>query len=272
MEIEARNIAVRFGRMTVLHAVNMTVRAGEMTGLIGPNGSGKTTLLRILANLRAPDDGTVSYDGRSAADIGARRLAQRIAYLAQGAEVHWPMQVETLVGLGRLPHRRPMQGPSVGDRAAIERAMTACDVTAFRNRTMNEVSGGERLRVLLARALAVEAGMLLADEPIAALDPLHQLQVMALLRGTAQEGRGVVVVLHDLALAARHCDRLILLAGGGVLAEGKPDDVLTDAHIAAAYGVDVVRGHKAGIAYVLPWRPTVSAKRPSPVSAIERAE
>ena len=263
MEIEARDVAVRFGCITVLRTVSMTVRAGEIVGLIGPNGSGKTTLLRILANLRSPDDGYVVYAGRPAHEIGARRLSQQVSYLAQGASVHWPMQVEALVGLGRLPHRRPMQGPGTDDLGAVERAMAACDVSAFRNRTMSEMSGGERLRVLLARALAVEAPVLLADEPIAALDPLHQISVMELLRKTAHEGRGVVVVLHDLALAARYCDRLILLAHGGVRAEGTADEVLTDAHIASAYGVDVVRGERDGTPYVLPWLPTAPGKRPS---------
>jgi iron complex transport system ATP-binding protein len=131
--------------------------------------------------------------------------------------------------------------------------MVECDVIPFRSRTMSEVSGGERLRILLARALAVEADILLADEPIAALDPLHQLQVMELLRMTARQGRGVVVVLHDLALAARFCDRLVLLAGGGVLAEGPPSMVLCDKHIATAYGVEVVRGERDGVPFVLPW-------------------
>jgi len=271
MEIEAKDLAVRFGRMTLLRRINMAIRAGEMVGLIGPNGSGKTTLLRILANLRQPEEGAVRYAGRSAAQIGARRLSQRIAYLAQGANVHWPMRVETLVGLGRLPHRRPMQGLTSSDDAAIERAMVACDVVAFRDRTMSEVSGGERLRILLARALAVEAEILLADEPIAALDPLHQLQVMELLRCTAREGRGVVVVLHDLALAARYCDRLVLLAGGGILAEGKPTNVLTDTHIATAYGVDVVRGQRDGVPYLLPWLPTAAARGSLLNSVMERA-
>jgi iron complex transport system ATP-binding protein len=253
MDIEANDIAVRFGRTVVLEDVRFTLRAGEMVGLIGPNGSGKTSLLRILANLRAPEAGSVRYGGRLAADIGSRELSRRVAYLAQAGNVHWLMRVESIVALGRLPHRRPMQGLDSTDRGAIERAMAACDIVPFRSRTMGEVSGGERLRILLARALAVEADILLADEPIAALDPLHQLQVMELLRMTAREGRGVVVVLHDLALAARFCDRLVLLADGGVLAEGPPSTVLSDEHIASAYGVEVVRGERDGVPFVLPW-------------------
>lgn len=270
MEIEARKIVVRFGRATVLKGVDLIVRSGEMIGLIGPNGSGKTTLLRILANLRAPEEGSVAYDGKSALDIGMRGLSQRIAYLAQGGNVHWPMRVETLVALGRLPHRRPMQDLTAVDRTAIERAMVACDVVAFRDRTMAELSGGERLRILLARALAVEAEILLADEPIAALDPLHQLEVMELLRGSARQGRGVIVVLHDLALAARYCDRLVLLANAGILVAGKPGEVLTNAHIATAYGVNVVRGHKDGIPYLLPWSPVKAEERASSMSVMGR--
>src|SRR5256885_6892153 len=236
MRIEANGIAARFGKTSVLEGVDFAVRPGEMVGLIGPNGSGKTTLLRILANLRAPEEGRVHYDGRTAAEVGRSELARQIAYLAQGGTVHWQMRVETLIALGRLPHRRPFQGLDRADRDAIERAMVAADVIPFRLRTMSEVSGGERMRILLARALAVEAAMLLADEPIAALDPLHQLQVMELLHGITRD-RGVLVVLHDLLLAARFCDRLVLLAHGGVLMDGPPGKVLTDANIAEAYGV-----------------------------------
>jgi iron complex transport system ATP-binding protein len=247
MQIEAKDVGARFGRNIVLRKINFTVHSGEMVGLIGPNGSGKTTLLRILANLRAPDGGGVFYGGKAAGDIGQRQLAQRVAYLAQGGDVHWQMRVETLIELGRLPHRRPMQGMTTEDRAAVDRAIAACDVEAFRERSVGEVSGGERLRILLARALAVDGDLLLADEPVSALDPLHQLQVMQLLRKTTHQSKGVVVVLHDLALAARFCDRLVLLTRGSILVDGRPDEVMTDANIANAYGVAVVRGEHQGI-------------------------
>jgi iron complex transport system ATP-binding protein len=256
MQIAAKAIAVRFDAWTLFDRVDFAMHAGEMVGLIGPNGSGKTTLLRVLANLRAPEAGRVLYAGRTAAEIGRRELARRIAYLAQGGSVHWPMRVEAVVALGRLPHRRPFGDLDAADHDAIEQALTAADVAFLRNRTMTQVSGGERMRVLLARALAVDADVLLADEPIAALDPLHQLQVMELLRAIAGRGRSVIVVLHDLALALRFCDRLVLLAGGGILSEGPPAQVLTDANIAHAYGVDVARGERDGMPFVLPWKPS----------------
>ena len=145
-------------------------------------------------------------------------------------------------------------GSGVAGRAR-SRALVAADVIQFRGRTKRGVSGGERMRILLARALAVEGDLLLADEPTAALDPLHQLQVMQLLRATLQQGRGVIVVLHDLALAVRFCDRLVLLAAGGVLVEGTPAEALTDDHIRRAYGVEVVRGERDGMPFVLPWVP-----------------
>src|SRR5262249_24684379 len=167
-------------------------------------------------------------------------------------------------GVGGMPRRRAVQGLDAADRNAIEQAMTAADVASLRQRTMAQVSGGERMRILLARALAVDARVLLADEPIAALDPLHQLQVMELLRAIAGKGRAVIVVLHDLALAMRFCDRLILLAGGNVLVEGPPARVLTDNHVARAYGVEVVRGERDGVAFVLPWRPSVPPAGGSP--------
>jgi iron complex transport system ATP-binding protein len=253
MDIEATGIAARFGSTPVLTGVDFTARAGELVGLIGPNGSGKTTLLRILANLRRPEEGRVLYAGKTAAEFGAGRLARHIAYLAQGGDVHWPMRTDSLVALGRLPHRAAFGRSATRDAQAVERAMAAADVVHLRARTMRQLSGGERMRVLLARALAVEGDLLLADEPTAALDPLHQLQVMELLRANIRNGRGVIVVLHDLALAMRFCDRLVLLAEGRVLAEGSPSRVLTDEHLERAYGVKVARGEHNGVPFLLPW-------------------
>lgn len=203
MELEARAVAVGFSGMPILQEVNLTVRSGEMVGLIGPNGSGKTTLLRALADLRPPLAGDVRYDGRTAPQFGIRELARRIAYLAQGGGAYWAMRADSVVALGRLPHRRPFRGLSAADDAVIENAIAMADVASLRGRTMSQVSGGERMRILLARALAVEAEILLADEPTAALDPLHQIEAMELLRLITRQRRGVIVVLHDLSLAAR---------------------------------------------------------------------
>jgi iron complex transport system ATP-binding protein len=173
------------------------------------------------------------------------------------------MRVEALVGLGRLPHRKQFGRLSTVDHVAIDRAMQAADVHTLRQRTMSNLSGGERMRVLLARALAVEGELLLADEPVAALDPLHQLEVMELLRRKTAAGGGVVVVLHDLSLAARYCDRLVLLSNGRVLAAGLPADVLTDENLAAAFGVNVIRGERDGVPFVLPWSLSGAISGPS---------
>jgi iron complex transport system ATP-binding protein len=252
MKLEATGIAIHFDTVPLLRDVDLSIASGEMVGLIGPNGSGKTTLLRVLANLRRADAGSVRLDGRNLEDIGERQLSKQIAYLAQGGDVHWPMRVDALVELGRLPHRQPFRGHDGSDRAAIEQALISADVAGFRHRTMAHLSGGERMRVLLARALAVQASLLLADEPVAALDPLHQLKVMELLQSTARKGSAVVVVLHDLSLAARFCDRLVLIAQGGIVAQGQPMEVLTREHLSLAYGVDVICGENAGLPYFLP--------------------
>jgi iron complex transport system ATP-binding protein len=259
MRVEAQNITIGFDRQPVLNGVDFVAQSGEMLGLIGPNGAGKTSLLYVLASLRAPQAGTVHYDGRTASQLGTRELGRRIAFLAQGGSVHWALRVETAVALGRLPHRSPFRGMSAIDRKAVERALRVTDTIALRQRTLMQVSGGERVRVMLARALAVEGEMLFADEPIAALDPLHQLEIMSLLRDNVKGGRGVVVVLHDLALAARFCDRLVLLAHGRVLADGPPELVLTDANLASAYGIEAIRGMHEGMPYLLPW--TISETR-----------
>ncbi|MFG1393452.1 ABC transporter ATP-binding protein [Xanthobacter agilis] len=249
MMISASGISVQRGARTVLHGVDITARPGELLGLLGPNGAGKTTLLRVLAHLQETTAGTVLYDGMPAAGIGRRALGRSLAYLAQSGRIHWPMQVEHVVALGRLPH-----GTSPAeDAAAVARAMAAADIAAFAGRPAGSLSGGEKMRVLLARALAVQGRALLADEPVAALDPYHQLHVMELMRRQARAGLTVIVVLHDLTLAARFCDRVALLNAGRLMASGTVAQVMTPARLEAAYGVHVESGERHGERFILPW-------------------
>ena len=260
MRIAARGLVVRYGARAALAGLDCDFVSGELVGLIGPNGAGKTTLLRVLADLQRVDAGEARYDGLSAQRLGRQALARRVAYLAQSGQSHWPLRVDHVVALGRLPHRRPFSPPSAADRAAVEAALSAAEVVELRDRSIGTLSGGERARALLARALAVEAEMLLADEPVAALDPLHQLRAMALLRTAARQGTGVVVVLHDLTLATRFCDRLIVLAEGRIVADGPPA-ALSDAVLAEAYGVTALRGEHDGEPFVVPWRAAVPNPR-----------
>ena len=241
----ARGIEVVLGGRAVLRGLDADIGPGALVGLIGANGAGKSTLLRVLAGLLRPQAGTVRLDGEAIQTVKPARLALTRAYLPQSPVVHWSLTAGEVVALGRLPHRRM----PAGDEAAIAGAMTRTGTAAFRDRVIDTLSGGERMRVLLARALAVDAPVLLADEPVAALDPLHQLRIMHLLHGLAQEGATVAVVLHDLTLAARFCSTLLLLHEGRVLAEGPPDAVLTDANLATAYGV-AVRRHDG---MLVPW-------------------
>lgn len=253
MRIDATDLHLALGGRPVLAGIDLALAPGELVGLIGPNGAGKTTLLRVLAGLKAPDAGAVRYDGRSVRQLGRDELARRLAVLMQGDEVQWPLRADHLVALGRLPHRRFPGGMSAADHDAVARALQAADAAHLRLRTVGTLSAGERMRVLFARALAVEAPMLFADEPVAALDPFHQLQIMELLQDRARAGAGILVVLHDLALAGRFCDRLVLLQDGRILADGPPQAVLTDDHLRRAYAVEVQRGERDGVGYVLPW-------------------
>ncbi|MBV9053795.1 MAG: ABC transporter ATP-binding protein [Hyphomicrobiales bacterium] len=253
MRIAADEVSVSLGGAQVLDRVSLAFEPGELVGLIGPNGAGKTTLLRVLAGLHQPDRGALHVDGRLSTDLIRREFARRIAYLAQNGRVEWSLRVDHLVALGRLPHRRLFAADSPGDERAVEAALHATRTARLRGRIFHTLSGGERMRVLLARALAVEAEMLLADEPTAALDPLHQLQAMDLLRSVASRGAGVIVVLHDLTLATRYCDRIVLLDRGRIVLDGAPT-TLGDDLISEIYGVEVVRGHHDGAPYLVTWR------------------
>ncbi|WP_374526646.1 ABC transporter ATP-binding protein [Sphingopyxis sp.] len=231
------NLGVALGRRSVVKEASATFAPGTLTGIVGPNGAGKSTLARAMLAL-VPATGAVHIDGIDAAAMPRADLARRIAYLPQGQTLHWPLTVERLVGLGRLPHLAPMSRIGEIDTAAIERAMARADILPLRHRIATELSGGERARVLFARALAVEAPALIADEPLASLDPGHQIDAMDLLRTEAGAGRLVIAVLHDLTMAARYCDRLLIVDGGRIVADGTPRDVLTPALLRAVYGID----------------------------------
>ena len=250
--MRANAVSVSLGDAPVLAGLDLEIAAGEVVGLIGPNGAGKTTLLRAMAGLLPLDDGEICVQGRPLHRIDRVSLARMLAYLPQGGDSHWAVSVETLVMLGRLPHRDPWHGPSETDRAAVEQALVACDIAQFRDRPATHLSGGERTRVLLARALAGAPGLLLADEPVAGLDPGHQLDVMAKLRDLAGAGAGVVVVMHDLTLAARFCDRLALLHDKRIAAEGSPEIVLSPSTLARCYGIRAYHGSAEGNAIVVP--------------------
>jgi iron complex transport system ATP-binding protein len=231
-------LTVTLGGRRVLDAVDAVFRPDRVTAVLGPNGAGKSTLLACLAGLRTPDSGRVLLDGAARDTLPARMLARRIGLLPQTADVHWDVDVQTLVSLGRFPHRGRW-GETPADRAAVAAAMVATDVAQFAARPMTALSGGERARVLLARVLAGEPDWLLADEPLANLDPAHQHDALACLRriAAAGAGAGVVVVLHDLGHAMRAADDILLLSGGSVVARGPPEAVLTPQQIANVYGI-----------------------------------
>lgn len=244
-------LTVRYDGRAVLDGIGLTVPEGSVTGLIGPNGVGKSTLLRAVAGL-LPHDGAVTFRGRPL-PAAPRERARLVGYLPQGHSVHWPLSVRRTVELGRLPHLGPLGRLRPDDAAAVERVMDATGVAALAGRTVPSLSGGERARVMLARVLAADAPLLLADEPVGALDPGHQLRLMALLRREAAErGRAVLVVLHDLSLAARCCDRVALLTPDGRCLDGPTAEVLTPGRLDAAYGVPFLVTAAAGVPLVIP--------------------
>jgi iron complex transport system ATP-binding protein len=234
----------------VLHEVTVAFGAGAVTGLVGPNGAGKTTLLRLAVRLLPPTAGAVHVLGRPLSEWSGEALARAVAYLPQSGEAHWPIEARRLVALGRFPHRPALAPLSPADDAAVDEALARCDAEHLARRRMDELSAGESARVLLARALAVAAPILLVDEPAAHLDPAHQLRLMELLRAEAGRGTAVVVTLHDLSLASRYCDEVVVLHDGGVAARGSAATALTDETLAAVFAIKARRSGEA----VIPWQ------------------
>lgn len=236
-DLVAEDLTVALGGRRVLAGVSARFRLGEVTAVVGPNGAGKSTLLACLAGLRRPDAGRVSLGVEPILGLAPRERARRIGFLPQTPEVAWAVEVETLVGLGRTPHSGA-RGLGEADHAAVRAALVRTRLTGLARRDVTTLSGGERARALLARVLAGEPSWLLADEPLAGLDPGHQLDAVDLMRAFAAEpGQGVVMTLHDLGVALRLADRVLVLRDGALIADAAPLEALTPVVLERAYGV-----------------------------------
>ncbi len=249
--IETQDLTVSLGSRIVLRGVSLAVERGTMVGLIGPNGAGKTTMLRALAGVQPVESGQVLVGGTAVEVMSRAARARAVSYLPQGANVHWPLAAERVVALGRLLHLHAWGRYGTDDHDAVRRVLDDVDAVRFAERPVTSLSTGERARVLLARALAGDPQVLLADEPVAALDPSHQLDVLDLLRRRCADGLSVLVVLHDLTLAARYCDALVLLVDGAARHHGAPGAVLTTDILRDAYGIEGSLKVTEGVPYVI---------------------
>ncbi|WP_102958178.1 ABC transporter ATP-binding protein [Mangrovicella endophytica] len=235
MSIVAEDITWRVGRKTILDHVSLGAEPGRVLGLLGPNGSGKTSLLRILAGLRPPNEGHVRIDGRNIRSLGRRALAQRVAFVEQHAATNVDLRVIDVVKLGRFPHRSPFSGWSAADEAAVNEALERADMIEKREQRWQSLSGGERQRVHIARALAQAPKELILDEPTNHLDIHHQLSLLQLVSGLSVT---CIVSLHDLNHAAMFCDRLVVLDRGRIVADGAPEETLTQDLLREVFAVD----------------------------------
>lgn len=236
-ELRIEDLVVRRGGADRVRGVSLSVRSGELVVLLGPNGAGKTLTLQAGLGIEMPNSGRVWLDTENVLRLSARRRARSIAYLPQSRPLAWPSRVEDLVALGRFAYGAAPGRLSGVDAEAVEGALIACQIETLRRRRADTLSGGELARVHCARAFAAGAPLMVADEPVAALDPRQQFRVMDLFRTFVSEGGGALVVLHDIALAARYADRLIWMQAGQILADGTPEETLTDSRLAEIYGV-----------------------------------
>ena len=255
--VEVRAVSFRYGPVPALESVSFTAKAGELVGLVGPNGAGKSTLVRLVAGLLAPSSGSVRLAGLAPHSAPRRAVARLCALVPQEPRSPWPFTVREAVMMGRAPHQGLLSVPSRLDHGAVDGALEACDLVALAGRRLDALSGGERRRVFFARALAQEPRVLLLDEPTAFLDLGHQVAAAQMMRVAARAGLCVVAVLHDLNLAAAACDRLVVLSGGRLAAEGPPAEVLEAGRVRRVWGVPVWRGQNGvtGAPVVLPVPP-----------------
>lgn len=250
--LEIKNISMDIEKTSILTDISASIKKGEMVGLIGPNGAGKSSLLKCILGLREIKNGTILIDDKNIEDLSLKERAKKLAYAAQGAPVYWPLTVENIVGLGRVPHLNPWQKLTTDDQISIDQAMERTDCASLKGRLVTTLSGGERARVLLARVLATAAPYILADEPVASLDPAHQLQVMNILKNLSRNDNGVLVVMHDLSLALRYCDRIIVLKDGAMVGQDTPEVILSDDMLADVFGIRASRWSDDGENFLTP--------------------
>lgn len=244
-------LAQNLSRTGIVTDASFKIAPGEFVVLLGPNGAGKTTLLRMALGLQAADAGVATIGDKPATQLSPAERARHVAYLPQMRSLAWPVRVRDVVALGRFAHGSARL--SGEDAAAVDRAIVACDLQPLADRAADTLSGGELARVHIARAMATEAPLIVADEPTAALDPRHQHRVMAMLRAFVISGGGALAVLHDLSLAATYADRLIWMADGRIVADGTVYNTMTAERIAEVYGVAAtVSGRSVTIAHLLP--------------------
>lgn len=236
MRVEVHGLSVSLSGRPVLGPVALSLVAGETVGLLGPNGAGKSTLMRALAGLVGSGE-TVRLEGVALSEMSPAERARKIAFLPQTRTIGWPLAVSRVVELGRLPFRAYGRPLMENDKAICAEAMRLTDVTGLAARPATELSGGEQARVLAARAIAQDTPLLIADEPASGLDPAHQIAMMTAFRALAGKGRTVLVSLHDLTLAARWCDRVVVLDRGLIVADGDPRNVLTASLLRDVYGI-----------------------------------
>lgn len=235
--LSARNVSAQARNTPLLKSVSAELSAGELVCLIGPNGAGKSSLIRCMAGVHAIDAGDIALDGEPIMGFSPTERARKISYLPQTRPLAWPVRVCDAVALGRFAYGASPGRLSAADSHAVRKAIEDCDLTGFETRRTDTLSGGELARVHLARAMASEAPLILADEPLAALDPKHQLRLMRLMKRFTSAGGSALLVLHDIALAAQFADRLIWMRDGRIVESGSPAETLTRDTMKAVFDV-----------------------------------
>jgi len=237
MSLVIENLSAGYGKTSVLSEINAVAKSGKLIGLVGPNGSGKSCLLKTIAGLITPNTGMVNLSSQSVHALVPRARAQQIAWLAQDRSAAWALSVRELVSLGRAPYRGRLGTLSDDDNAMVDQALISAHCADLQNRQFDQLSGGEQARVLLARALAVGAPVLLADEPTASLDPYFQISIMQSLQNEARNGNTVIASLHDLSLAKQFCERIWVMSDGQLIANDKAEVALNNVVLAEVFKI-----------------------------------